>query len=82
MERDKPLEAPCLTAFDSIPANTLLTRQQTPKVLTDCGLPTSPKNLGNQSRARHRMYWELSRLRQMMNDTPHIEPTGEEVFPT
>jgi hypothetical protein len=38
--------------------------------------------LGNQSRARHRMYWELSRLRQMMNDTPHIEPTGDEVFPT
>lgn len=38
--------------------------------------------LGNQSRARHRMYWELSRLRQRMNDTPHIEPTGDEVFPT
>lgn len=38
--------------------------------------------LGNQSRARHRMYWELSRLRQTMNSTPHIEPTGDEVFPT
>ena len=37
--------------------------------------------LGNQSRARHRMYWELSKLRQRMNDTPHIEPTGDEVFP-
>jgi hypothetical protein len=37
--------------------------------------------LGNQSRARRRMYWELRRLRQTMNATPHIEPTGEEVFP-
>lgn len=37
--------------------------------------------LGNQSRARHRMYWELSQLRQRMNDAPHIEPTGDEVFP-
>jgi hypothetical protein len=37
--------------------------------------------LGNQSRARHRMYRELSQLRQRMNDTPHIEPTGDEVFP-
>jgi hypothetical protein len=36
--------------------------------------------LGNQSRARRRMYWELSQLRQRMNDTPHIEPTGDEVF--
>ncbi|MGE0599988.1 MAG: catalase family protein [Dehalococcoidia bacterium] len=36
--------------------------------------------LGNQSRARRRMYWELSRLRQTMNGTPHIEPTGDEVF--
>ena len=36
--------------------------------------------LGNQSRARHRMYWELSKLRQDMNGTPHIEPTGDEVF--
>ena len=36
--------------------------------------------LGNQSRARRRMYWELSRLRQTMNNAPHIEPTGDEVF--
>ena len=36
--------------------------------------------LGNQSRARRRMYWELSQLRQSMNGTPHIEPTGDEVF--
>jgi hypothetical protein len=32
--------------------------------------------LGNQSRARRRMYWELRRLRQTMNGTPHIEPNG------
>jgi hypothetical protein len=37
--------------------------------------------LGNQSRARRRMYFELRRLRQTMNATPHIEPTGNEVFP-
>jgi hypothetical protein len=36
--------------------------------------------LGNQSRARRRMYAELSRLRQEMNRSPHVEPTGEEVF--
>ena len=36
--------------------------------------------LGNQSRARRRMYWELSRLRQTINDKPHIEPTGTETF--
>ncbi|MBV8889032.1 MAG: catalase family protein [Alphaproteobacteria bacterium] len=36
--------------------------------------------LGNQSRARLRMYWELSQFRQRMNNTPHIEPTGDEVF--
>jgi hypothetical protein len=36
--------------------------------------------LGNQSRARHRMYKVLSTLRQSMNGTPHYEPTGEEVF--
>lgn len=34
--------------------------------------------LGNQSRARHRMYWELSRFRQEMNSTTHLEPTGDE----
>ena len=37
--------------------------------------------LGNQSRARRRLYWELSQFRQRMNNTPHVEPTGEEVFP-
>lgn len=37
--------------------------------------------LGNQSRARKRMYSELSRLRQQMNDVEHYEPTGDEEFP-
>jgi hypothetical protein len=37
--------------------------------------------LGNQNRARRRMYQELSRLRQSMNQAPHIEPTGAERFP-
>ena len=36
--------------------------------------------LGNQSRARQRMYWELSKLRHAMNAVPHYEPTGDEVF--
>ena len=36
--------------------------------------------LGNQSRARLRMYRELSRFRQEMNQTSHLEPTGDEVF--
>jgi hypothetical protein len=36
--------------------------------------------LGNQSRARRRMYAELSRLRHAMNAVPHYEPTGDEVF--
>lgn len=36
--------------------------------------------LGNQSRARRRMYYELSKLRHSMNAVPHFEPTGEEVF--
>ncbi|MBI2767910.1 MAG: catalase family protein [Chloroflexi bacterium] len=36
--------------------------------------------LGNQGRARKRMYTELSKLRQEMNQTPHIEPTGDEAF--
>jgi hypothetical protein len=36
--------------------------------------------LGNQSRARRRMYYELSKFRQQVNNTPHIEPTGNEVF--
>jgi hypothetical protein len=36
--------------------------------------------LGNQNRARRRMYEELSRLRQTKNATPHYEPTGDETF--
>ena len=36
--------------------------------------------LGNQSRARRRMYCELSKLRHTMNAVPHYEPTGDEVF--
>ncbi|MDR6858873.1 hypothetical protein [Variovorax guangxiensis] len=43
---------------------------------------TTPEHrpLGNQSRARRRMYWELSKLRHDMNAVPHYEPTGDEVF--
>ena len=40
------------------------------------------KPLGNSNRARRQMYWELARLRQAMNQVEHIEPTGEEQFPT
>ena len=36
--------------------------------------------LGNQSRARLRMYYELSKFRQEMNQTTHLEPRGDEVF--
>ncbi len=36
--------------------------------------------LGNQNRARLRMYYELSKFRQDMNETTHVEPTGAEVF--
>ncbi len=36
--------------------------------------------LGNQSRARGRMYLELSKLRHDMNRVPHYEPNGDEVF--
>lgn len=36
--------------------------------------------LGNQNRARKRMYDELSKLRQKANKTHHVEPTGDEVF--
>ena len=36
--------------------------------------------LGNQSRARQRMYFELSKFRHAMNNVPHYEPTGDEVF--
>jgi hypothetical protein len=37
--------------------------------------------LGNQGRARRRMYSELSQLRQRMNEVEHYEPTGDEEFP-
>ena len=36
--------------------------------------------LGNQSRARLRMYYELSQFRQQMNQAKHLEPTGNEDF--
>ena len=36
--------------------------------------------LGNQSRARRRMYETLSKLRHDMNAVPHYEPNGDEVF--
>ena len=36
--------------------------------------------LGNQSRARKRLYLELSRLRHEMNAVPHFEPRGDEVL--
>jgi hypothetical protein len=36
--------------------------------------------LGNSNRARRRMYWELARLRQGMNQVEHVEPTGDETF--
>lgn len=36
--------------------------------------------LGNQSRARRRMYLTLSTIRHQMNGIPHYEPTGDEVF--
>lgn len=36
--------------------------------------------LGNQSRARLRMYQGLSKFRQEMNQTTHQEPSGDEVF--
>jgi hypothetical protein len=37
--------------------------------------------LGNLSRARKRLYSDLSQLRQQMNGVKHYEPTGDEVFP-
>lgn len=37
--------------------------------------------LGNISRARKRLYWEMSQLRQQMNGVAHYEPTGAETFP-
>ncbi|MDQ1642871.1 MAG: hypothetical protein QOJ90_2222 [Actinomycetota bacterium] len=38
------------------------------------------KPLGNSNRARRRMYWELAKLRQSMNNVEHVEPTGKETF--
>ncbi|MGH2698237.1 MAG: catalase family protein [Actinomycetota bacterium] len=37
--------------------------------------------LGNQNRTRKSLYLELSKLRQSMNDTQRLEPTGDETFP-
>ncbi len=37
--------------------------------------------LGNQNRARKLIYTHLSKLRQEMNDVPHVEPDGSEIFP-
>lgn len=37
--------------------------------------------LGSSNRARLRMYHELARLRQHMNQVQHVEPTGDETFP-
>jgi hypothetical protein len=36
--------------------------------------------LGNQNRARFRMYQTLAKVRQAMNSVTHYEPTGDEVF--
>jgi hypothetical protein len=36
--------------------------------------------LGNQGRARRRMYETLSKLRHTMNGVPLYEPTGDETF--
>jgi hypothetical protein len=36
--------------------------------------------LGNQNRARRRMYQELSKLRLTQNRVAHYEPTGQEAF--
>jgi hypothetical protein len=36
--------------------------------------------LGNQSRARRRMYFELSKFRHDMSGEPHYEPNGDETF--
>lgn len=38
--------------------------------------------LGNQSRARLRLYKELSTFRQKINHVQHYEPTGNESFPS
>ncbi|MCH9699607.1 MAG: catalase family protein [Gammaproteobacteria bacterium] len=36
--------------------------------------------LGNLNRARFRLYHQLSKFRQQMNQVTHLEPTGDEVF--
>ncbi len=36
--------------------------------------------LGNQNRARKRLYYEMSRYRQGKNGEHHVEPTGQERF--
>ncbi|MFD2134221.1 hypothetical protein ACFSLT_01355 [Novosphingobium resinovorum] len=36
--------------------------------------------LGNQNRARRRLYFEMSRYRQGKNGESHAEPTGHEQF--
>jgi hypothetical protein len=41
---------------------------------------TEHRPLGNQSRARRRMYYELSKFRHDMNGVPHYEPNGDETF--
>lgn len=41
---------------------------------------TEHRPLGNQSRARRRMYKELSMYRQRMNNVTHFEPDGSETF--
>jgi hypothetical protein len=38
--------------------------------------------LGNQNRTRKTLYLELSKLRQSMNGTQRLEPTGDETFPS
>ncbi len=48
--------------------------------MNPCHCLPEHRPLGNQNRARLRMYNELSNFRQEMNATTHYEPTGEEVF--
>ncbi|WEJ08452.1 hypothetical protein N0Q90_01805 (plasmid) [Sinorhizobium sp. M103] len=75
----------------SIPAATLVLEQQifeSPAQLAFADrLSFNPwhalaehRPLGSQNRARKRIYQELSKLRQTMNDTVHVEPTGSEIF--
>ncbi len=39
------------------------------------------ERLGNQSRARKRIYYELSKFRHDMTKVPHYEPDGLRAFP-